>query len=83
MRSRQDIEAERLAGAWAKSGDFFGAILAGLLLGLLGDSLAGTSPILVIVGVIAGFGVGFQKMFEFSKKIEEQAEMARSERDGR
>ena len=84
MRSRKDTGADKgsLVGDWSTTSDFFGAILAGLLLGLLGDALAGTSPWLVVTGVIAGFGVGFMKMFEFSKKIEEQAEAARRERDG-
>ncbi len=72
-----------MVGDWSTTGDFFGAILAGLLVGLLLDRLLGTSPWLVIVGVIAGFAVGFRKMYEFSKKIEDEAEKARRERDGR
>lgn len=71
-----------LVGDWSATGDFFGAILAGLILGLIADKLLGTAPWLVIVGVVAGFGVGFQKMFEFSKRIEDQAEEARRQRDG-
>lgn len=71
-----------MVGDWSTTGDFFGAILAGLLVGLLLDNLLGTTPWLVIVGVVAGFGVGFRKMYEFSEKIEQQAEQARKERDG-
>ena len=71
-----------MIGEWSTSGDFFGAILAGLLLGLLGDSLLDTAPLLVVIGVIAGFGVGFWRMYEFSKRIEDQAEAAQRERDG-
>ena len=72
-----------MVGDWSTSGDFFGAILASLLLGLLGDWLFGISPWLVIIGVIAGFGVGFWRMYEFSKQIDDMAEAARRERDGR
>ena len=68
---------------WSTTSDFFGAIAAGLVLGLLGDAWLNTAPWLVVIGVIAGFGVGFMKMYEFSKKIEEQAEAARRKRDGR
>ena len=71
-----------MIGEWSTSGDFFGAILAGLLLGLLGDSLLDTAPLLVVIGVIAGFGVGFWRMYEFSRRIEDQAEAAQRERDG-
>ena len=34
-------------------GDFFGAIMAGFLLGLGGDYLFGTRPVLVVSGIIA------------------------------
>ena len=71
-----------MVGDWSTTGDFFGAILAGLVLGLVGDKVLGTAPWLVVLGVVAGFGVGFWKMFEFSKRIEDQAEAAQKERDG-
>jgi F0F1-type ATP synthase assembly protein I len=71
-----------MVGDWSTTADFFGAILAGLLLGLLADALLNTTPWLVILGVLAGFGVGFQKMYEFSKQIEDQAREAQRERDG-
>lgn len=79
---RTGADKRAMVGDWTTTGDFFGAILAGLLLGLLMDALLGTTPWLVIVGVIAGFGVGFQKMYEFSKRIEEEADAARRKRDG-
>lgn len=84
MRSNKPTGADKRAivGDWSTTGDFFGAILAGLLLGLLADRLLGTAPLFVVLGVVAGFGVGFLKMYEFSKKIEDQAEEARKERDG-
>ncbi len=44
-------------------GDFFGAIMAGLLLGLGGDYLFGTKPVLVVAGIIAGSITGFYVMY--------------------
>lgn len=83
MPSKQTGADKRaMVGDWSTTGDFFGAILAGLLLGLLMDALLDTTPWLVVVGVIAGFGVGFRKMYEFSKRIEEEAEVARRQRHG-
>ena len=81
-RAVQQANRGGQAGDRRRLGDFFGAILAGLLLGLLADRLLGTAPLFVVLGVVAGFGVGFLKMYEFSKKIEDQAEEARKERDG-
>lgn len=72
-----------MVGDWSATGDFLGAILAGLLIGLTLDKFLSTTPWLVVIGVVAGFGVGFRKMYEFSKTIEDQAEQARRERDGR
>jgi F0F1-type ATP synthase assembly protein I len=84
MDSEKETDAHKgsSVGDWSTTSDFFGAILAGLLLGLLGDAWLDTAPWLVVIGVIAGFGVGFMKMYEFSKKIEDQAEAARRHRDG-
>jgi len=44
-------------------GDFFGAIMAGLLLGLAGDYVFGTKPILVVTGIVAGSITGFYVMY--------------------
>ena len=64
-------------GEWSSSGDFFGAILAGLLLGLLADWLLGTQPWLVVIGVIAGFGVGFWRMIGWSERIMTELDLRR------
>jgi F0F1-type ATP synthase assembly protein I len=53
--------------------DFFSSVVAGLLLGLGADWIFGTSPVLVIVGVIAGFVSGFAKLWSTSRILEEQA----------
>jgi F0F1-type ATP synthase assembly protein I len=69
-----------MAGDWSASGDFLGAILAGLLLGLLGDRLLGTTPWLVVIGVVSGFAVGFWRMLVLSRKIEVEARRLERER---
>jgi F0F1-type ATP synthase assembly protein I len=51
-------------------GDFFGAIMAGFLLGLGGDHVFGTSPVLVVSGIIAGSVTGFFVMFRHLKKVD-------------
>lgn len=66
---------------WSNAGDLFASILAGLLLGLVLDGLLGTDPWLVVVGVVAGFGVGFWRMYERSKDIVDEA-MRRQRYDG-
>ena len=79
---RNGVDKQAMVSDWSTTGNFFGSIMAGLLLGLLADKLLGTSPWFVVSGVVVGFGVGFWRMLEFSRRIEEQAEMARRQRDG-
>lgn len=67
------VDRGRTVTEWAHAGDVFGSIVAGLLLGLLGDRVLGTEPWLVIFGVTAGFAVGFWRMYERSKEIVDEA----------
>ena len=53
--------------------DFFSSIVAGMLIGLGLDWMFGTSPMLVIIGVIAGFVSGFGKVGVASRSIEDEA----------
>jgi len=69
-----------MMGDWSTAGDFFSSILAGLVIGLVGDYFLNTEPWLVVVGVIAGFAVGFWRMVVFSNRIIEQASNPRLER---
>lgn len=59
--------------AGSQAFDFFSSIVAGLLLGLGLDWLFDTSPVLVIIGVIAGFVSGFAKLWVASKAIVDEA----------
>jgi len=56
------------AGAGMEAAGFFSSILAGFLLGLLGDRLLGTEPLLVVAGIIAGSATGFWKMWQLAKR---------------
>jgi len=69
-----------MVGDWSETGGFLGAILAGLLLGFLGDRLFGTEPVLVVLGIVAGFSVGFWRMYQIARKTEEDEMLRRSQR---
>ncbi|MXZ06131.1 MAG: AtpZ/AtpI family protein [Acidimicrobiia bacterium] len=48
---------------WINGGAFFGSIMAGTLLGLAADQWLNTSPWLVVIGIIAGSGSGFYRLW--------------------
>ena len=78
----REAESSRKAmiGDWSTSGDFFGAILAALLLGFLADRIFGTGPLFVVLGAVAGFAVGFWRMYQVAKAAEEEELRRRSQR---
>ena len=53
--------------------DFFSTVVAGLVIGLGVDWLAGSSPVATIIGVVLGFVSGFYKLWKASEVLEEQA----------
>ena len=57
--------------------DLISSVVAGLLLGLGLDWWLGTNPVLTIIGIVAGFGSGFYKLWRLSAVLEEQAEERR------
>lgn len=63
--------------ATGQSFDFFSTILAGLALGIGVDWIAGTGPIVTIIGIILGFVAGFYKLWAASAVLEDQAERRR------
>ncbi len=79
-RSRDEPPTARMIGDWSQAGGFFSSVLAGLLIGLAGDYFLDTDPWLVVTGVIAGFAVGFWRMFAYSDRILEQASNPRLQR---
>lgn len=69
LRNRQ-INSETVEG-WVHSGSFAGSILAGTLLGYLGDRWLGTRPWLLVVGAVLGAYSGFMRLWTYSKRMEE------------
>jgi F0F1-type ATP synthase assembly protein I len=68
------VTSQSTIGAGSSQGfDFFSSVLSGMLLGLGADWVFGTAPILVIIGVIAGFVSGFAKLWAASQEIEDEA----------
>ncbi len=68
------VTSKSVIGEGASQGfDFFSSVIAGMLLGLGADWVFGTAPIMVIIGVIAGFVSGFAKLWAASKAIEDEA----------
>ncbi len=62
--------------------DFFSSVVAGLVLGLGADWLAGTRPWFTIVGIVAGFVSGFTKLWVASRVLEDQAAERQAHRHG-
>lgn len=56
---------------WMEGGSFFSSILAGTLLGYFADQWLGTDPWLVVIGIVVGSYAGFLRVWNYSKKIDE------------
>ena len=53
-----------------EGGSFVGSVLAGTLLGYLLDSWLGTDPWLVVIGIVVGSYSGFNRMWQYMKKMD-------------
>ena len=63
-------EINRKSGlAYAAGFSLFAAVLAGLIAGWLLDRWLGTSPWLLITGIILGAGAGFYELIRSAAKI--------------
>ncbi len=56
---------------WIRGSSFLSSILAGTLLGYLGDRWLGTEPWLVVCGVLLGSYSGFVNLWKWSKEVED------------
>ncbi len=61
-------EIGRAAADGVEAAGFFASILAGLLLGLLGDAVFDTDPWLVVIGIISGSVTGFWRMWTIATR---------------
>jgi ATP synthase protein I len=76
-RSGLGPEKRSVTGGFSSGVDLISSVVAGLLLGLGLDWWLGTRPVFVIIGIIAGFGSGFYKLWQHSAVLEEQAKERR------
>ena len=70
-------ERRSVTGGFSSGVDLISSIVSGLLLGLGLDWWLGTRPVFVIIGILAGFGSGFYKLWQHSAVLEEQAKERR------
>ena len=57
-----------VADGWVAGGSFFGSIMAGTLLGWLGDRWLSTEPWLLVAGIVLGSVNGFYRMWELGRR---------------
>ena len=70
MKSNDDQDASRKAGlAYAAAISLFAAVVSGLILGWLLDRWLGTSPWLLVVGLVLGAAAGFYEFLRASAKL--------------
>lgn len=70
MKSNDDQDAGRKAGlAYAAAISLFAAVVSGLILGWLLDRWLGTSPWLLVVGLVLGAAAGFYEFVRASAKL--------------
>lgn len=63
-------ESVRMAGlAWSVGITLFGSIVFMLVIGWLADTLLGTSPWGIVVGVVIGSIIGFVQLFRINREI--------------
>jgi ATP synthase protein I len=76
-RSRLVPEKGSVTGGFSSGVDLISSVVAGFLLGFGLDWWLGTNPVFTIIGIFAGFGSGFYRLWQFSAVLEEQAKERR------
>lgn len=57
---------------WMEGGSFFSSIIAGALVGYFADGWLGTDPWLVVTGIVLGSYSGFVRVWQYSKRLDDQ-----------
>ena len=63
---------DAITGGFSGGADFISYIISGLLIGLFLDWVFGTAPIMTILWLLAGFGVGFYRMWRHSEHLDQE-----------
>ncbi len=63
---------EAVTGGFSGGADFISYLVAGLVVGLVLDALFHTAPVLTVVWILAGVGVGFLRLWQRSAGLEEE-----------
>jgi ATP synthase protein I len=70
MTGSSDEETNRKSGlAYAAAISLFAAVLAGLIVGWLLDRWLGTSPWLLVLGIVLGAAAGFYEFIRQTSKL--------------
>ncbi|MFH1329702.1 MAG: AtpZ/AtpI family protein [Actinomycetota bacterium] len=58
----------QVVASGAEAAGFFASLLSGFLLGFFADRWLGTGPALTIIGIFAGAGTGFWRMWQYAAR---------------
>ena len=68
VRTAHRAATSAVADGWVAGGSFFGSIMAGTLIGWLGDRWLSTEPWLLVAGIALGSANGFYRMWEIIRR---------------
>ncbi|MCZ6460608.1 MAG: AtpZ/AtpI family protein [Actinobacteria bacterium] len=63
---------DAITGGFSDGADLISYIISGLLIGLFLDWVFGIAPIMTILWLLAGFGVGFYRMWRHSEHLDQE-----------
>jgi len=63
---------EAITGGFSGNADLISYVVAGLLIGMFLDWVLGSAPLMLVVWTLAGFGVGFFRLYQRSAYLDEE-----------